>query len=175
MEPYQIILLIVVTLLFIYVSILVYSFSSCIEFKARLKKKNSAVALIYAERKDAILAIYALFVREDVNFTDEDDEMISLLEDFEFGDKKIEEIQEGVAQLKTVQARLAFIAQTNRWAIKNEEYLALKEVLRDLEVNYRQVSANYNADVGAYNYWVSIPGCSWLPYIFGHRKVAPLH
>lgn len=175
MQPYQIILLIVVILLFVYIAALVYSFSSCIDFKSRLRKKNKAIALIYAEKKEALLSLYALFVKEDVSFEDEDDEAISSLEDYEFSGKSPAELIEGAKKLQKAQGRLSFIAQSNRWAIKNKEYENYKETMEDLDVNLRQVSASYNADVAAYNYWISIPTCSWLPFIFGHRKVDPLH
>ncbi|MCR5348002.1 MAG: hypothetical protein K6E59_00095 [Bacilli bacterium] len=169
MEPWQIILLIVIFVAFFYVSLVTYVMGQMIEFKTRLKKRLRGLNLLLYERGQAVLEIHALFEEEGVGFSDEDKEVFHRLEALGFQNADEASVRENGQTVKEATSRIKYLTQANRWACKGEVYQTNVNLLEDLERNYRTFTLAYNADLLGYNYWISIPTISWIGFIFGFR------
>lgn len=166
----QVILLLIMLAVFFYGSILLYAYFHVLEFHGRLKKRTEAISMLLNEKAEVLLALYDIFKKEGVIFTKEDDIEFALARSLSFEKPNAKLIQDAVALLKRCQSIGNFLSQNNAWATKTEEYPPLVDALRDIDNTYRQISAAYNGDVTAYNYWIKIPLCGWLPFLTGFRK-----
>ncbi len=170
MEPYQIILLVVILLLFFYVSLFLLVLSNALSFRKRLKKRSEALMILCLEKQDVLLAWSELFGKEGRPFNEEDQELINSLASINLKKPNQKEWESAIGIIKQVNRRLSFLTEEIEWGENENDKDSYVSTMHDLDANYRQSLAIYNADIGAYNYWVSIPGVSWLLYLFGLRK-----
>ncbi len=170
MEPYQIILLIIILLLFFYISVFLLVLSNALSFRKRLKKRREALMVLCLEKQDVLLAWAGLFEKEKHRFGEEDQKLFASLSAIELKKPNQDDWEKAIGVLKQANRRLSFLSEEIDWGGSKADKDSYVSTLRDLDANYRQSLAIYNADVGAYNYWVSIPGVSWLLYLFGLRK-----
>ena len=175
MEPYQIILLIVVLVSFVYVTLAVYVLGMMAEFSSKLKRKRRALNLLLYERGDALLRIVTSFESIGVTFTDEDSALFAKVASLDYKNSSDESLKEVSALIKAATSRMRYIAQANRWACKDEDYQNNIDLIDDLERNYRTFLGSYNADVMGFNYWIAIPTIGWLGWLFGFRKKSSLN
>ena len=170
MEPYQIILLIVVLVSFVYVSLAVYALGMMGEFASRLRRKQRGLNLLLYERGDALLHIVTSFEAMGVVFSDEDKECFDKVAKASYEKPTPESLRGNSVLIKAATSRLRYLAQANRWACKDESYAEFLGLLEDLERNYRTCIGAYNSDVLGYNYWITVPTVGWLGWLFGFRK-----
>lgn len=170
MRPYQIILLVLVLLLFVYVGALLVILTNAFNFNSRLRKRRQAIAVLLSEKKEVLLAWSELFREEGYRFEKEDEEAVEEAKQLDFKFVSPKQTEEDSSTLKELQRRLTFLSSDMDWDGSEKDYEDYVSTLHDLETNYRQSSAIYNADVNAYNYWISIPGFRWLLWLVGFRK-----
>ena len=175
MEPYQIILLVVILLLFLYISVFLLVLSNALTFRKKLRQRGGALIILCLEKQDVMLAWAALFGKEGYKFSKEDEELISSLSSLDLKKPNKKDWDNMLLVLKQANRRLSFLAEEVDWGDSQSDKDSYVSTLHDLDANYRQSLAIYNADVGAYNYWVSIPGVSWILYLFGLRKKRSLN
>jgi len=167
--------LILVILFFIYVGLLVYVMSMIALFKGKLKKRLVAISVLFSEKKGILQAIGAEFKKAKVNLSLADNAAIINLDSIEAAGIKDSDVVPTSAKLKEIQKRFNFIAETNSWVTTGGDYQSFTASLHDIDANYRQSIALYNADVTAYNYWIHTPLFGWLAWLFGHRSKGPLN
>lgn len=170
MEPYQIVLLIVVFVGFFYIALVTFVVGQMIEFRQRLNRRLKGLNLLLYERGEAVLDLYALFESEGVEFQEEDKESRRQLEALSYKQANEKSVREEAEIVKTATSRIRYLSGANRWARQHESYKDHMDLLQDLERNYRTVTGAYNSDVGGYNYWIGIPTVSWIGFLFGFRK-----
>lgn len=170
MEPYQIIILVILLLLFLYVSGFLLIVSNSIGFRRRLRKRAVALMVLVSEKQEILLAWFELFAKEKIPLSEEDHALLSSLKSINLNKPTLAEWITSLNLLKNAQLRLGFLSEEADLQSSLAEKNAYVSTLHDLDANYRQSSAIYNADVGAFNYWISIPGFSWLLYLLGFRK-----
>ena len=175
MEPYQIILLIILLLLFFYISVFLLVLSNAISFRRKLKKRGEALMILCLEKQDVLLAWADLFIKEKHKFNDEDQALIASLKAIELKKPNQKDWENATDVLKRANRRLSYLTENIDWGESKADKDSYVSTMHDLDANYRQSLAIYNADVGAYNYWVSIPGISWLFYLIGLRKRQPFN
>lgn len=170
MAPYQIILLVVILLLFFYVSIFLLVLSNALSFRKKLKKRSEALMVLCLEKQDVLLAWSELFGKEGHSFNEDDRKLIDSLALINLKKPNQREWENAIGIIKQVNRRLNFLTEETEWGKSENDKDSYVSTMHDLDANYRQSLAIYNADIGAYNYWVSIPGVSWLLYLLGLRK-----
>jgi hypothetical protein len=170
MEPYQVILLVVILLLFVYTSVFLFVLSNSLSFRKKLRKRSEALMILCLEKQDVLLAWAALFSEEGFKFEQDDKDLLERLRLISLRRPNQKEWASAIEILKQSNRRLTFLSESVDWGKAKEDKEGYVSALHDLDANYRQSLAIYNADVGAYNYWVSVPGISWLLYLFGLRK-----
>lgn len=170
MEPYQIILLILVFVAFAYLAIVVYVLGQMREFKGKIKKRLKALNVLLLERASALDDMRAIYEKGGVVFGESEAKAGTKLLGLEFVPQE-EKVREAIAVVKEASTCLRFIAQSGRYAGALGERLAADlALLDDLERNFRTSCLLYNGDVAAYNYWIRIPTVAWIGWLFGHRK-----
>ncbi len=170
MKAYQIIILIALLVLFVVFSILLYVFSQAVFFRRRLKKREYSMGVLFSEKKEVLLLLDKLYREKGMVYEESDEALREKLMGISLAKCTQKEIKAARDSLKDVQSRLFFLASNNRWIQLEKEYEDLRESSSDLDVNYRQSSALYNADVNAYNYWVNIPFIHTILWIVGFRN-----
>lgn len=175
MEAWQIILLILVILVFLYLGLLVYVMSMVAHFSGRLKKRLVAISVLFSEKKGILQAIGAEFKKANLKLTLADNAAVINLDSIAASAIKEGDVIPTSAKLKEIQKRFNFIAETNSWEDSTGDYRSLTASLHDLDANYRQSIALYNSDATAYNYWIHTPLFKWLAWLFGHRSKEPLN
>ena len=176
MEAYQVILLVIVLLAFFYIVLVAYVLGKVHEFKLHLRRRMHGLNLLLSQRAKAILAIVDEFQKSSLNLSEEQRACFDRVAHLDFSKPTETMIKESVALIKEATSRLKAIAEENPKAQESETFQYNLGLLNDLERNYRTVVGLYNADVVAFNYWISIPTVSWISrYILRHRKRALLN
>lgn len=170
MEAYQILLLIVVIVVFFYVGVLLYVVSNAITFRIRIRKKREGIAIIFAEKQECLLTLYAKFDEAGVEFSPADRTVLERLRAANYAKLDYRYVKEESDAIKEAQSHILYLASVNKWAKKVEGYDDLVSTIEDLENAFRLSSAVYNADVEAFNYWLNIPFCHWACFLLGCRK-----
>lgn len=175
MQPYQIIILVLLLLVFVYVGAFLLILSNSLAFLGKLSKRKAASMVFLIEKQEVLLAWFDLFQKEGIGLSPEDLELKSKIAaiDSKITDQK--QWNDDISLLKDAQMRLGALSTEKALLSSEGEKEAYVSTINDLDANYRQSSAIYNADVGAFNYWISIPGFSWLMFLFGFRKKKTLN
>ena len=175
MEPYQIILLILLVSLLLYAAVAVYVLSNARDFRIRLRRREKALMMLLAEKADILEQMAAKYERSKVTLTEDDKKAIAMLRGFSFEKIDQERVREVAEVVADVHTRLNYHRQNNKW-IQSDLFLQRAEdTYAELDGNYRQSVAIYNADVAGYNYWLTIPMYGVLVVLFGFRKRSPLN
>lgn len=175
MEAYQIIILVALLLLFVYVGAFLLILSNSLAFSRRLRKRAQAMLVLIYEKQEVLLSWFELLEKEKAPFSEEDLRLFSSVKGMNLAKPSVEEWTACLSSFKEAQMRLGFLSEEAGLDDSHEEKSSYVSALHDLDFNYRQSSAVYNADVVAYNYWISIPGFSWLLFLFGFRKKTALN
>ncbi len=170
MQAYQIILLIVLILAFLYFIVLFFVFSHVLEFNKRMNKKLRAMNILLSERAQLLGTIGDDFLSMKVVFSKADKEALSNLSSLKFDTSRYERVCENSAIIDNAAKHISFLASTNKWATKSEVYISSKALLDDIDKNFRQCSVLYNGDLVAYNYWITIPTTRLFVRMFGFKK-----
>ena len=81
-----------------------------------------------------------------------------------------EELIKSISSIKNVEGVLSSLSIDNQWVLVDENIGIEKDRVIDLDRNLRAGIALYNADVIAYNYWLSIPGYRLAMRLIGYKK-----
>lgn len=174
MEGYQIFLLILVLVSFFYVSVVVYVIGKILFFKRRLKRKVQGLNLLLYERTDTLLSTKEFLVKKGVALNAEDGELFEKLNGLSFQRPTEESIRDHAGVFKAAASKLQYLAQANHKATVDANYARFDGLLQDLERNYRTLIGAYNADVVAFNYWLSIPTMRWIGKMLRCKKRSSL-
>ena len=170
MEIYQIILLVLLLLGFFYVAVLLYVFSNVREFNARLKRRERALMILMNEKTDLLLEVCELFRQSKVEISEEDRRCFSALGALDFSKIGTEVVKKTAAVIHEGHNHIEYLVQSNNWLKNDLRIVAYQDTFEELDHNFRQSAAIYNADVGAYMYWFRIPTCTLAVMMFGYRK-----
>ena len=114
-----------------------------------------------------------------------DTDVIDLLNQTKYQDKNVfelnkkidekfvinyEELIKSISSIKNVEGVLSSLSIDNQWVLVDENIGIEKDRVIDLDRNLRAGIALYNADVIAYNYWLSIPGYRLAMRLIGYKK-----
>lgn len=170
MQDYQIILLVLLLLAFLYIAVLIYVFSNVREFQARLKRRERALMILMNEKTDLLLGICELFRLSKVSLSPEDKKAIDALEELRFDKIGTDIVKKTSATIKDARSHIEYVIQSNNWLKNDLRISAYRETFEELDHNYRQSAAIYNSDVGGYMYWFQMPTCVLVLMMLGYRK-----
>lgn len=170
MKPWQILLLALLLVFFLYSIILLVTLSNSLELRRKLNRILEAPSLLLSEKARLLLELDALFTSRGVKYSESDRASVEVIKSLKLDKLKPNEVNKALAALKSAGAHLSYLAQSNHWASKDGDYRALAEGLEANEKSIRQCISAYNLSATGINYWVSIPLVGWIDYLFGIRK-----
>ena len=169
MQGYQILLLKLLLLAFLYVAALVYVASNLRDFNSRLKRRERALMILMNEKTDLLLGVLELFRQSKVELTPEDKQSFIALGALQFDKIGTERVKFSSSIIHEAHNHIEYILQNNAWLRSDLRVSAYRDTYDELDHNFRQSSAIYNADVGGYMYWFKIPTMGLAVRIFGFR------
>ena len=175
MKPVELISLILMIVLAIYLTITVFVITSIGHYNSRLKKCLLGISIILSERKQFFLSLIEEFQTMGVSFRGSDIAVFERIRALGFDHLKADQVTPISDLFREAESRFRFLAGKNPWATKGAKYQDLWSALEELDANYRQSLVNYNGQVVYYNYWVKVPLCHWIPWLFGFRHREQLH
>jgi hypothetical protein len=153
-----------------YLFFAIYTIIVLVDFKEKLRKRFVALSVVYAEKKDVLLSLYALYAKAKLPL---DGEM-------KLAKKGVVELQTEaedetmasaiVAELSAFQRRLALLGEEERYIQQSPDYVSYMNSLKDLDNNYHRIIAAYNTDLAGYEYWRKRMIYRWLTWLLGFRK-----
>jgi hypothetical protein len=147
----------------------IFVLTALFNFKKRLQKRIVALSVVFADKKEVLLSLLALFYSLKIPLDDPDNAEAEKVRWLKTKVVKGSDIESVFATLSGLEKRLALLAQQQPSLQKNKDYRTYASTLGDLDANYRRIVAVYDSDVTGYNYW-----CHFLPYfplnwLFGFR------
>jgi hypothetical protein len=170
MEPLDITLLVVSIVLVIYFLIaLFYGFQMRKLYRQLLKRKD-AIDVLTAQKYDLLRMIGKLFVRHKIDVPQEF--ILSKRPRFEDTLQNIKDTERTIVKsflVQTAQA-LFYYGEQNEQLSVNPEYVSLKKSLAEVDENFRQQVAIYNAAVTNYNFWGKLFAYRWVSRLMKHKE-----
>lgn len=134
-----------------------------------------AFAILFSEKKEALLALGTYFKDAKIDFSEADEEALKAVSSIKEKRIKEEDIPFYRETLSTLEKRLHYLAEENPWVKENDDYETMRSLLNDLNTNYRRIVATYNTDLLGYDYWRKQFLYCFLFFLFGFRGKSRLH
>lgn len=170
MQPYQVILLVLMLIVFAYIAAFLYVFSHANDFSIGIKRKSDSLSVLLTEKTLALSNIDRLFKNSGVVYSNSQDKAVAEMNNIKLDHPNYEELIKSISSIKNVEGVLSSLSIDNQWVLVDENIGIEKDRVIDLDRNLRAGIALYNADVIAYNYWLSIPGYRLAMCLIGYKK-----
>ena len=170
MEWWQLLLYILAIIALIWLALLAIDISSILGFKSKLEKRTVAFSVLFMEKKDILLTIYAMFDEKKAEFSSSLNKAAAQVRWMKLEAMKGEEIENNVNLLNDFEKRLALLGHKYPFFENDEDYEIYWTTLQDLNANYRRNVANYNSEVLGYESWRKFIIFRPFTYLFGFRE-----
>ncbi len=170
MEVYQIILIVLASILGLYLLLLIINMIFVGSFSSIMKKHKKTLTIILNANHDAITQLINLLNEKNIPISDEILEKYRGfdLKDFkQIGGPSYTETKNNLSYLRD---SLITQCSSNDELKDNEDFLEIKGSLDELSLNYRSCVIMYNADVLGYNYWIRFLPCRFIFLMFEVKK-----
>jgi hypothetical protein len=154
----------------IYLIGFVFAFVNLIHFNGVMRKNMIALSIIFAEKKDILLSLFALFDKASVPLDDPDKESAVKVRWLKTEVMKSNATELVSQSLGDLQRRLTLLAESESYIKAGEDFQAYMNTLQDLDSNYHRVAAVYNTALNGYEYWRKMLIYRPWFWLFGFRK-----
>ncbi len=162
MEWWQVLILIAFIFLGFYVAAVIVFWYQMIVFDRRMNKNLQAIDVLIAQKYDMLRHISKMFAQLEIQVPQEF--ILNVRPKFETTLLDISPDERAVIKaflMRTAQA-LFYYGEINEKLVNLPEYRAIKEGYAEIDRQYRQAIALYNADVLGYNYWSHLVWFRWV-------------
>ena len=170
MEWWQLLLYILSIIILIWLALLVIDITNVLSFKGKLEKRTVAFSVLFIEKKDILLTIYAMFDEKKAEFSSSLNKAAAQVRWMKLESMKGEDIENNVVLLNDFEKRLALLGHKYPLFEGDKDYEIYWTTLEDLNANYRRNVANYNSEVLGYEYWRKFIIFRPFTYLFGFRE-----
>ena len=174
MRPEQVLYLILAIMGLLYLAFFVLIFCFLFHFRSELRKNLVALSVIFAEKKDVLLSLFALFDKASVPLDDADKESAAKVRWLKTNVVKDKEAESVAFSLNDLLRRLTLLAENESYIKVSEDFQAYRSTLEDLDKNYHRVVAVYNTALNGYDYWRKVFIYRLFFWLFGFRKKSRL-
>ena len=174
MQAYQVILLIAACVVFCYLAVLFYVTSKALDFRRSLSRKREMLSLIQLEMASTLLSIDSIFKSASVTYSKQEADSVDALRQVSSDKKAVGLIKYNASLIVRAKSSLSYLALSNKWATKSDEFRYCQNAFSDLERFFRTIVALYNADIAAYDYYRRATGFKLLMYFFGFKAAEPI-
>jgi sulfur carrier protein ThiS len=143
---------------------------SLLNFRSRLRKRTRALSVLFAEKKDILLSMYALFVKANIPLQPADKDEATKVRWVLTDVKQSSDTLAVNATLSSFEKHLSYLAQGQEIIEKDAHYLDSFSALQDLDMNYRRIAAVYNSDLVGYDYWRKHPLYGFWFWVDGFKE-----
>ncbi len=171
-EKWQRILLIIAfVLVALWLLVLITSIIFSLIFKKRVKNNSNAINVLLTQRYEIMKYFIKIAENHGISVPKEDIKAIEKLERVtDFQKLKKEDRDERVLSFLNTSTRIISLCDHSKEVFNDPLYQDKLIEFNDTEEIYRQKSSQYNAEIGGYNYWISIFLVKFIYRMFGIRK-----
>ena len=155
MEAYQVVLLVFGIILGLYIVLLIMDLIFVLSFRRIFIKHNKALEVFLHYKYDNIKKLLDILDKYNVRIGDKYLRMFSEISPDCFSNQESRECLEARTSLSMLRDELVYLAEQNEKLSKHGEIRQAKNYITEMDANYRNLIAMYNADVLGYNYWIS--------------------
>lgn len=167
----QIVLIVIMAILLFFVLSILVSVIFALIFKKRLKNDSNAINLLLLERYEIMKDFIKIAENHNISIPKSETKLIENLERIDdFQKLKKEERDSKMMNYLQGSHRIISICEHTSEIVNDEIYADKLIEYNDTEEFYRQKSAQYNADIAGYNYWISIFYIKFVFRIFRIKK-----
>ncbi len=171
MEWWQVFFYVISILLAIYAIGFFYALECIATFKEKIRKKTLAISILFTEKRDVLVSLFSL-MEKDIK----DESILATVKEvnsLNLNKLKTSDIEPSIMVLTTLQKQLIMFANSTDYK-NNNNYETYFDLLTDLDMNYRKMTAIFNSDITGYDYWRKTPLFRGLFYVFGFREIKRL-
>lgn len=166
MEAWEITLLVVGITLGVILLFIATDVTFILIFRKIFKKHNTALGLMLHVKYDNTKKLIDCLNKNGVNVPYKYVEIINQIETESFMNQELPSCLEARNNLTYLRNELVLLTNSSEALSKNNELKKAKEAITEMDANYRQLIAMYNADVLGYNYWINFLPTKYIKYIF---------
>ena len=155
MEAYQIVLLVLGIILGLYILMVIMDVIFVLMFRKIFIKHNKALEVFLHYKYDNIKKLLTILDKYNVKIGDKYIRMFDEINPECFSNQESRACLEARASLSALRDELVYLAEKNERLSKHGEIRQAKNNITEMDANYRNLIAMYNADVLGFNYWVS--------------------
>ncbi len=151
--------------LFLFAAILFAAF-----FRTALKKHSKAMTVILNAKYENVKKVYMLFQQYEIHT---DSKLLETLESIDpkcFEKQNTEEGTKARDLLSYLRDEATFIVNKNKQLLEYPDFVLARNNVLELDNQYRNSIALYNADVLGYNYWITFGPVRFIFKIFKAQK-----
>ena len=170
MEPWKVILLILVILLLVYVTAVFIVLTYAFEFRKKLHNRLDTLSIILLAKKDSLIQLASLYEQNGIELTFDDLDKLSNIKGVTLEKREAAKVRDFNKELNYLEQRLYFLALYNEKIKDTIEYKKILTALKETNNLFAKCSVAYNYDVLGYNYWSSINFAFLICYLLRFRK-----
>ena len=174
MEAWQILLIIIAIVLFVYMAGLFIVLSYAFDFNARIRRRLNAINMILFEKRRIILEIYNACIENGSTFEEKFVSSLNQFQTYEFKKPRFDDCKNAISLQKFIQSRLFYEFQLHPALKESASISSNVTMLEDLDHNIRTSCSLFNADAQGYNYWINVPGYHWFFFLIGKRNLSSI-
>jgi hypothetical protein len=171
MDPrWQVVIWLLALMGLLYLFFAIYTIIVLFDFKGKLRKRLVALSILFAEKKEILLALYTLYQKAKLPLEGDIVRLRYQVAALQTEPQNEKEAMDITILLNEFQRRLSLLSEEERYIQKSGDFLSYMNTLKDLENNYHRIVAAYNTDLNGYEYWRKRTVYCWLTWLFGFRK-----
>lgn len=155
MEAYQIVLLVIGIIAGLYLLLVVMDVIFVLTFRKIFIKHNKALEVFLHYKYDNIKKLLTILDKYNVRIGDKYLRMFDEINPDCFSNQESKLCLEARTSLSMLRDELVYLAEQNERLSKHGEIRQAKNNITEMDANYRNLIAMYNADVLGFNYWIS--------------------
>lgn len=155
LEPWEIVLLVVLGLITLYLLFVIMDAIFVGSFLKMFDTHKKAMTVFMNVKYDNVKKLYEIMKQRGVVFDEKFNKLLMEIQRNDFNVPGSEEFKKTNDNLTFIKDEMLFIVRNQQNLEKHEELKLAKENVVQLDSQYRNTIAQYNADVLGYNYWIS--------------------
>ncbi|MDY6430510.1 MAG: hypothetical protein SPL00_01810 [Bacilli bacterium] len=163
MEPWQIILLIVVILVFLYLINIIVVLSYAVEIKKNLINRVRTLSVVMLNKIETLQKLSDLLLKKGYSFQENELQILEEMKEMHFDSTSVTKFKECVKKIGKVEQAVNYGVLDNE---NDEEIEKELVILKEINNLYSKSIIAYNYDVNGYNYWVKIPHTKYICILF---------
>lgn len=166
MEGYQVFLLVLGIIVGLYIILVIMDCIFITVFRRIFIKHNKALEVFLHYKYDNIKKLLDLLDKYNVRIGDKYLRMFEEIDTNSFSDQESQLCLEARTSLSMLRDELVYLAEQNETLSKHGEIRQAKNNITEMDSNYRNLIAMYNADVLGYNYWINFLPTRYIYKLF---------